>query len=293
MIETPAYLYWTKEMPAIDDGALFHFTSFDSFIKIMETMTLRSSPLSRMNDLNEACLAFVDWSENLPFLIKAETHIKDGCSAISFTKNYMTDGGCQEGSNHPAMWAHYGDNSNGVCIVLDQESLIENNKELLSDYFYKLEDIIYHIDCSPDESIANAEYTSLSEFVSKNYKELFFKKHLDWAYERETRFFVETSSLCLNIKGAIKYIVLGGRMSKSEEKLDRIIEMMLAPESSGFQYLDLHSFAHMLPAGNGYLTVAASDIIFRKISKMASTSIGAKSYLDGCYNNGKISVRKL
>lgn len=68
----------------------------------------------------------------------------------------MTNGCCQEGSNHPAMWAHYGENSNGVCIVLDQESLIDNNKELLADYFYKLEDIDYSAVCSPDDSITNA-----------------------------------------------------------------------------------------------------------------------------------------
>lgn len=63
MIENPAYLYGSYQTPSIDDGALFHFTNFESFIKIMETMTLRSSPLCQMNDLNEACLACVDWSK--------------------------------------------------------------------------------------------------------------------------------------------------------------------------------------------------------------------------------------
>ena len=292
MIETPAYPYGTSEIPASNDGALFHFTRFESFIRIMETMTLRSSPLSEMNDLNEACLAFVDWDKEFRFYKDAENHIKDECSVISFTRNYMTDGGCQEGSNHPAMWAHYGDNSNGVCIVFDQESLVENNKELLSNYFHKLEDINYLINCSPDDSITNAEYTSISDFVSKNYKELFFKKHTDWAYEKEARFLVEVPRIYLNIKGAIKYIVLGARISTCSEKLDRIIELMVSPGASGYHYLNLHSFAQMLPAGNGYLTVDASPIIFQRMREMASASVYVKSYLDWCYDSGKTSLRR-
>lgn len=285
---TPIYLYG-QVPPTVDDGALFHYTTFDSFIKILETMTLRSSPLSRMNDLNEACLACVDWSKKIRFYLNAETYIREECSVISFTRNYMTNGCCQEGSNHPAMWAHYGENSNGVCIVLDQESLIDNNKELLADYFYKLEDIGYSADCSPDDSITNAEYASLSDFVSKNYKELFFKKHIDWKYEKETRFLVEAPRLYLNIKGAIKYVVLGGRILKCKEKLDRIIEMMISPGGSCYHYIDIHSFAQMLPAGNGYLTVDASPMLFQRMQELVSQSMQIKSYLDWCYNNGIIT----
>ena len=292
MIENPIYLYGSYQTPSIDDGALFHFTKFESFIKILETMTLLTSPLACMNDLNEAYLACVDWSKDFLFYKNAESYIKDSCSIVSFTRNYMTDGGCQEGSNHPAMWAHYGENSNGVCIVFDQDSLIENNKELLAGFFYKLEDINYHIDCTPDESIAKITYSDLSEFISNNYKELFFKKHIDWAYEKETRFFVEAPLLSLNIKGAIKYIVLGARVSTCKEKLDRIIELMLSSDASGYHYLNLHSFAQMLPAGNGYLTVGASPIIFQRMREMASTSISVKSYLDWCYDSGRNSLRK-
>jgi putative NIF3 family GTP cyclohydrolase 1 type 2 len=59
MIDHPIYLNRIKEVPEVDDGALFHYTNFDSFLKIIETMTLKSSPLAKMNDLNEASVEFM------------------------------------------------------------------------------------------------------------------------------------------------------------------------------------------------------------------------------------------
>ena len=276
---TPIYLYG-QVPPTVDDGALFHYTTFDSFIKILETMTLRSSSLSRMNDLNEACLAFVDWSNEFLFYKKAEQYIKEECSVISFTKNYMSHGLCKEGSNHPAMWAHYADNSNGVCIVLNQEVLINNNRELLANYFYKLEDVKYSVDCAPDNRITRRHYNSVSELISKEYRGLFFKKHRDWSYEKETRFFIESPRIYLNIKGAIKHIVLGRRVSSCDEKLKRIVEMMISPGTSCYQYLEFESFASILPSESGYIAVCTSPELYKIMQDMANHSSLVKSYLE-------------
>lgn len=51
----------------------------------------------------------------------------------------MTGPVCEEGSNHPAMWAHYAQDSNGVCIVLDKNALLEKNENALSKVFYRFE----------------------------------------------------------------------------------------------------------------------------------------------------------
>lgn len=276
---TPIYLYG-QEPPRVDDGALFHYTNFESFIKIIETMTLRSTPLAGMNDLNEACLAFVDMSKDFFFLKKAGDYIKNECSVISFTKNYMSHSLCKEGSNHPAMWAHYADNSNGVCVVFDQDVLINNNKDLLSNYFYRIEDVKYSLNCAPDNRITKRNYASVSELILKNYRELFFKKHRDWAYEKELRFLVESPRIYLNIKGAIKHIVLGRRVSNCDEKLKRIVEMMVTPGSSSFHYLRLESFATVLPSGSGYMTVSTSPELYKIMQDMADDSYLVKSYLE-------------
>ena len=65
----------------------------------------------------------------------------------------MTGPVCQEGTNHPALWAHYADDSKGVCIVLDKESLIANNKDLLDKNYYRMESVEYGPHCAPNDII--------------------------------------------------------------------------------------------------------------------------------------------
>lgn len=277
MIEFPSYLYGSYEIPSPGDGALFHYTEFESFLKIIETMTLRSSPLYKMNDLNEANIYSLDWNSDFLMMTKAEKYLKEQCSVISFTKNYMTGSICEEGSNHPALWAHYAENSNGVCIVLDKKLLLEINNKQLSSLFYKLEPVEYNIHCAPNDEIMHKRYSDVSDFVRSNYRELFFKKHTDWSYEGEERFFVETPEIYLNIKGAIKYIILGGRLKNNEEHLRQIIQKMITPGTQSYKYLVFHSFAEMIPSTHGYATVNAAPLLYMQLQKMATL---AKNWLE-------------
>ena len=279
MIENPAYLYGSYEMQSLNDGVLFHYTKLDNFLKIIETMTLRSSPLCKMNDLNEANLNSLDWNADFMMMFKAEKYVKEQCSVISFTNNYMTGPICEEGSNHPALWAHYAEDSNGVCIVLDKESLLEINEKKLSKLFYQLGPVDYSIHCAPDDMIMNKHYRDVKDFVRTNYKELFFKKHTDWCYEREERFFVEAPEVYLEIKGAIKYIILGGRLENNEQSLRQIIKQMITPGTLSYKYFHLHSFAEMIPAINGYLTVDAAPLVYMQLQKMAKTLSIASDWL--------------
>lgn len=280
MIETPLYLYGSYEIPSTDDGALFHYTKFESFLKIIESMTLRSSPLYKMNDLNEANINSLDWNKDFLLMIEAEKYVKERCSVISFSKNYMAGTICQEGSNHPAMWAHYAEDSNGVCIVLDKDSLLEKNNELLAQRFHCLEPVNYCLHCAPKDEIAEESYSGVSDFVRRNYKELFYKKHIDWKYEDEVRFFVESPEIYLDIKGAIKYIVLGGRLKNEARHLSQLIEQMITPGTKSFRYFSLHSFAQMMTTVDGYLTVNAAPTILIQLKKMVKESSLAKAFLD-------------
>ena len=62
MIITSLYLYGNAEPPSPNDGAMSHYTKFESSLKILKTMTLRSSPISKQNDLNEANIGSLDWN---------------------------------------------------------------------------------------------------------------------------------------------------------------------------------------------------------------------------------------
>lgn len=280
MIDNPLYLSGITELPEVDDGALFHYTKFDSFIEIIKSMTLKSSPLSKMNDLNEASIEFIDRNKNFLFHLKAEKYIKNDCSVICFTRNYMSGEICELGGNHPAMWAHYADDSNGVCIVLDENSLIENNKDLLANIFHKLEDVHYVLNCSPDNRIVEHDYLNVSDFLTENYRELFFKKHIDWFYEKETRLLIESPKVYLNIKGAIKYIILGGRMKNNEEKIRQILDLIISPGTNAYQYFIPQSFAQVSQSPFGYSIDIASHIIYNQLMMMTQNNPLAKSYLD-------------
>ena len=178
------------------------------------------------------------------------------------------------------MWAHYAEDSCGVCIVLDKDSLLEKNKDLLAQRFYCLEPVNYSPHCAPKEGIAYESYSGVSDFVWRNYKELFYKKHLDWEHEDEVRFFVESPEIYLDIKGAIKYIVLGGRLKNDARHLSQLIEQMITPGTKSYNYFNLHSFAQMMPTVNGYLTVNAAPTILIQLKNMARESSLAKAYLD-------------
>lgn len=255
------YLHGTTTLPDVNDGELFHYTKFESFKNIIKTMTLKSSPLRKMNDLNEASVRFLDWTKDFLLMYDAEEYIKKNCSVLCFTKNYMEGGICQSGGNHPALWAHYAENSNGVCIVLNETAVIENNKELLSQYFHALEEVNYTHNCSPDDTILGQEYSNVSEFLQQNYKELFFKKHVDWSYERETRLLVESPEVSLNIDGAIEYIILGGRMKNDEKKINEVSELIRSLNPNFKGGLHQHFFAQASPSPYGYSIDIASYLI--------------------------------
>ena len=226
MKTTPCYLYGIMSVPEVGDSSLFHYTKFDSFLKILDSMTLRSSPLCKMNDLNEADLSGIDWNSNFLLMYDAQESVRTKFSVISFTQNYEVQSVCREGANHPAMWAHYAENTGGVCIVLDKDALIENNQDRLKGLFYKLEEVEYTCDHNPRMELLPEEYSNISDVVHKNYKEIFFKKDIDWKSEGEVRFLVESPMFYLDIKDAVKYIVLGKRLVENREHMRRMLSLI-------------------------------------------------------------------
>lgn len=276
VIDHPLYLCNQKPLSP-DDGSLYHYTKFESLLGIFDTMTLRSSPLYKMNDLNEANIDELDWGNEFLKMIDAERYVKKECSVISFTKNYKTGPIFQEGSNHPAMWAHYANDSNGACLVLDKHLLKDINRENLKGIFHRTGLVKYGHRCAPCDSIMKRKYSSSSEFVHINYKELFFKKHLDWKSEKEVRFFVESPQVFLRIKGAIKYIILGERLSKDESSLQKLINLITTPGTQCFHYIITKSFAEMRTSPFGYFTGEAGYLIEKLLCKNSKLS---NDYLD-------------
>ena len=75
-------IYTVKCPPDYDDGLLYHFTNGEALFKILESMTLKLSSMSSVDDLNEKCICCRDdgWgtnginienSQNIKFIMNA------------------------------------------------------------------------------------------------------------------------------------------------------------------------------------------------------------------------------
>lgn len=52
LTELPAYLYWNAELPRKGDGALFHYTSLESFKKIFNQLLIQSTTPDKKRELS-------------------------------------------------------------------------------------------------------------------------------------------------------------------------------------------------------------------------------------------------
>lgn len=276
LTKLPIYLYHHEELPHRGDGALFHFTKFESFLKILEDMTLLPSPFGNLNDMNEGNVNNMNMNNNFLVMYNAEKYIKESCRILSFSQNYDIGGFGQEGSNHPAMWAHYAENSKGVCIVLDKDAFVKRNKDVLSNHFYKFEDIVYDIFNTPNDEVINYKAKTPEEFIMNNWKALFFMKHKDWENEDEHRLFIMDYNGKLSIDGCIKYIVLGRKVFLDASRIKLIMDMVVDPKFACYHKFIPHSFATVCYDNHGYSTME----IAYKIEMVLRENLSDRRYID-------------
>lgn len=72
------------------------------------------------------------------------------------------------------------------------------------------------------------------------------------------RFFIEQPEVFLNIKGAIKHIVLGGKFRHNKEQLKRLITEMITLHKQSYRYFNIASFAEISTSSYGYVTNSAA-----------------------------------
>ena len=276
LTELPVYLYRHEELPQRGDGALFHFTKWDNLKFIMNDLTLLPSSFGKLNDMNEGNVHNMNMNKNFMVMYNAEKYINEQCRLLCFTQNYDIQGYGQEGTNHPAMWAHYADSSNGVCIVIDKETFIKKNRAILDAHFYQFEDVEYSIFNTPGEEKINYEAKTPEEFIKNNWKGLFFLKHKDWENEDEHRLFIMDYDGKFSIDGCIKYIVLGRKIFFNDTKIKEIMDRVVEPTSACFRKFVPHSFATTCYNRHGYFT----SEIASKIMKVVEQNISDERYAD-------------
>ena len=97
---------------------LYHYTTFEKAVKILCNKQLRYSKLKDLNDINESYRpVYVAFDGNT---FPDDKTFKDLENAIQrFGQiSFSVDEKKRKGFDIPAMWAHYAQKGNGVCLLL-------------------------------------------------------------------------------------------------------------------------------------------------------------------------------
>jgi len=194
---------------------LYHYTSFNSFVKIWLTKTLKFGDITDMNDIFESNFSSqchsIKEMEYMNLYHEEKKHYKQ----ISLTMDYDS---FIQGCMSPMMWGQYADKGNGVCIEFDYNKLKQHIKPTM------LHDAVNYVDpLLEPPNITQEVANDFDSFFKIKQKELFFTKHQSWSYENEYRI-VSKGAEYLEINDAITAIYITKCKSTECECIEKLLE---------------------------------------------------------------------
>lgn len=160
---------------------VFHFTKFESALRIIASKSLKFGRFENMNDIAEA-------KRDVYGMVSADIINAElsKYQSISLT----LDDPSHRGFKIDPLWGHYAQGGNGACLVFDKEKLFLKVREQ-----YGEKARIAPIDYSSEFS--NAIFTegdsqeAVRQYIEDNLEDIFFTKSLDWEYEQELRILIK------------------------------------------------------------------------------------------------------
>jgi hypothetical protein len=192
---------------------------------------------------------------------------------ISFTKDKFQNAFLKTWSvDHPRMWAQYGVDNSGACLIFDELKLREENPELKDKSIFRIEDVKYKF-----WTITNdvEDSNDFSEIIWRKYRSIFFTKSIDWKDECERRIFQFGEQEFLNIKNSLVYVCLGYRFSKYTE----LIKILVDSSFGESRFLSPRNFIFQ-SNNHGRIQTHPADC------KIINEIIKNKEYLDFLNKNG-------
>ncbi len=220
---------------------LFHYTKKDTALeKILFERKIRLGQLRYTNDPKESKRLNIGVSytnkkspKKWTRAVFAETErvFKEEWNVLCMTKNlpkrkYQNETKSQimmhsrYGYAHPKMWAHYGENHSGICLVFDGKKLnaniqatFKNRCKIFSGSVNYKNYGMFYTNALDDSYINKYGLTEgVRKYFFANHQELFLSKHPDWESEAEFRWLIhnpENSPEYVSIEGAIKAVLVG------------------------------------------------------------------------------------
>ena len=226
---------------------LYHYTSFNTVLKILCTNKLQFSPLTETNDTSEQKPRI---KYNFDIASKSKEKVdefekywqirSEEARLLCFSRDKKSRKKTVEmdifdvrgrGFALPRMWAQYAENNSGVCLILKKKKL-ENDiiscfpsaicsdvKYFDWDYNYKIEEKFFDELCKVIEH--NPGTHNMNPYENQEViLNTFFSKDKDWESEREYRIVIPDSKekylYIENLDDYLVGIVLGEKMDKSQ-----------------------------------------------------------------------------
>ena len=156
---------------------LFHYTKFESALKIIASGSLKFGDFKNMNDIAEAYREVFGLAEDAII-----NKVLEEYQSICLTQ----DKSSRRGFSIDPLWGHYAQNGNGVCLVFDKKIL---RRQLNAQFgrkakIAKINYVSYHVGTVFTDGKTEDE---VRQYVKDNIKAFFFTKSNDWKYENEIR----------------------------------------------------------------------------------------------------------
>ena len=160
---------------------VFHFTKFESALRIIATQSLKFGRFENMNDIAEV-------KRDVYGMIPADTISKElsHYQSISLT----LDDPSHRGFYIDPLWGHYAQGGNGVCLIFDIDKISQRVEEQYGDKA-TIAPIQYLSNFSNAIFTEGDSKEAVEKYIEDNLEEIFFTKSLDWKYEQDLRVLIK------------------------------------------------------------------------------------------------------
>lgn len=216
---------------------VYHYTTLQTAIEhVLPSGTLRMSPLQGVNDPRESkrwifvtpgetdWLDMKDWHAINQASEVIKSRIKAFCAVSDRYPQSFAESRHSRGHIRPRMWAQYGGNHTGVCLVFERQALhaavaamtAAVERQVLyaaavryrDDYDFQSPGFTLNLDKVKTSSLEAV----ISQMIDEHYLDYFFTKGSDWAGENEWRWILRGTiegPEFFQMKDALRGIVLG------------------------------------------------------------------------------------
>lgn len=176
-----------------DFEPLYHFTSFESAVRILASKKIK---YGKMNQMNDPCESFRPIYISPNYITGDEVFDSINMVKEELKKyqqiSFACDGKNGEGFSLNNMWGYYAEKGYGVCLVFDKRVVLK----ILASNDYGMVKYQKHYDPSfTFKKIKSKSESKIQMYIRRRTKSIFFIKSKEWEHEQEFRIVTRVEKL--------------------------------------------------------------------------------------------------